>query len=343
MDSFRSRKDTVEIIEAACSPSHSIPFGFLQHKYPRIDEKTLLPVDWPADRRLEWNPPGHGDIYAALCSSGMLDRLLNAGIRYAFVSNIDNIGAIFDTCILGHFARSGSPFMMEVAERTAMDTKGGHVARRRNDGALVLRELAQCAEDDRASFSDIGRHRFFNTNNIWLDLHQLRDYLAARNGVMQLPLIKNRKKIDTADAASPEAIQLETAMGAVLSLFENAAVLCVPRERFIPVKKCADLLLLWSDRYELTETFSVRPSPDNRFPRTVVALDERYYSSFAGFKERFPRGAPSLRDCESFEVRGNVFFGEKVRIEGTVVVRTRSDEPRRVPDGAVLRGDIDLE
>ena len=37
-------------------------------------------------------PPGHGDIYCSLLGSGMLDRLVKAGIKYLFVSNSDNLG-----------------------------------------------------------------------------------------------------------------------------------------------------------------------------------------------------------------------------------------------------------
>jgi len=63
---------------------------------------------------MEWCPPGHGDIYPSLLGSGMLDRLVNAGIKYVFVSNSDNLGATLDLKLLAHFASSGKPFVMEV-------------------------------------------------------------------------------------------------------------------------------------------------------------------------------------------------------------------------------------
>ena len=43
---------------------------------PKLDAEKLEPVEWEKDRALEWNPPGHGDVYPALRGSGMLDSLL---------------------------------------------------------------------------------------------------------------------------------------------------------------------------------------------------------------------------------------------------------------------------
>lgn len=117
-----------------------------------MDKKTLNPVSWKADSKKEWCPPGHGDLYPSLLGSGMLDRLLEAGKEYMFVSNSDNLGATLDSDILAYFATSGLPFLMEVCERTAADRKGGHLAKRISDGKLVLREAAMCRKEDEESF-----------------------------------------------------------------------------------------------------------------------------------------------------------------------------------------------
>ena len=90
---------------------------------------------------MEWNPPGHGDIYIALETSGILEKLLQADYRYAFISNIDNLGATLDTEILAYIESHSLPFLLEVTKRTEMDRKGGHLARHKN-GHLVLREAA---------------------------------------------------------------------------------------------------------------------------------------------------------------------------------------------------------
>ena len=69
---------------------------------------------------------------------------------------------------------------------------------------------------------------------------------------------------------SPRVYQLETAMGSALALFRGAQAMRVPRSRFIPVKKCNDLLLLWSDVYELSEEY---------LPRLADGLASRPWSS----------------------------------------------------------------
>ena len=79
-------------------------------------------------------PPGHGDIYPSLVGSGMLERLLDQGIEYVFVSNSDNLGATLDLDILSHFAKTDGAFLMEVCKRTKGDKKGGHLAKRKSDG-----------------------------------------------------------------------------------------------------------------------------------------------------------------------------------------------------------------
>ena len=176
-----------------------VPADFVQSKVPKLAADELSPVQWPPDPKLEWAPPGHGDLYPSLLSSGMLDALLEGGYEYAFVANVDNLGAVMEPRILAWFARERIPFLMEVADRTEADRKGGHLARRA-DGGLVLRETAQTSDEDSDAFQDITRHRFFNTNTLWIDLRALAEVLEERGGVLGLPMIVNRKTVDPSDA-----------------------------------------------------------------------------------------------------------------------------------------------
>merc|ERR1719265_2430457 len=96
-------------------------------------------------------------------------------MKYMFVSNSDNLGATMDLKLLTHFVNSGAPFMMEVAERTNADKKGGHLATKKTDGGLTLRESAQCPKEDEAAFQDTSKYKYFNTNNLWVDLAKLKD------------------------------------------------------------------------------------------------------------------------------------------------------------------------
>jgi UDP-N-acetylglucosamine pyrophosphorylase len=336
MNSYRTRDDSLSALEKHPDLAGRLPLDFLQHKVPRIDAETWLPVEWPADPSLEWCPPGHGDLYIALASSGMLDRLRAGGIRYAFVSNADNLGAVLDPAILGWMAECDLPFTMEVAERTEADKKGGHLARR--GGQLTLREVAQCPEADRAAFQDVEKHHFFNTNNLWLDLDALARTLEASPAGLALPIIKNEKYVSPKDPTSPRCFQLETAMGSAIECFEGAEALVVPRERFAPVKTTNDLLALWSDAYEMTEDARMVPVDPEAQRRQVIDLDARFFGHVDDLQARFSKGAPSLVDCSRFEVVGDHSFGEDVRVEGVVSLLNEGDEQVRVEAGTRLAG-----
>jgi len=336
MNSFRTRDDTLAALAKYPELGGDLPLDFLQHKVPRVAAADLGPVRWPADPELEWCPPGHGDLYLALETSGVLARLLDAGFRTAFVSNADNLGASLDLDILGWFASERLPFAMEVCDRTPAHRKGGHLAQLRS-GGLALREIAQCPEDELESFQDVSLHRFFNTNNLWVDLEALAAALREHGEVMPLPMICNEKRVDPADAGSPQAIQLETAMGAAISVFPGARALRVSEDRFAPVKTTGDLLAVASDAFALTEEWRVVPAP-GRAGGLVVDLDPAHYGRVDQLDARFPGGPPSLIACRRLEVRGDVRFGTAVRCRGEVKLRAAAARPCAVPDGVLLEG-----
>jgi UTP--glucose-1-phosphate uridylyltransferase len=253
---------------------------FLQSRVPRLRASDLAPLD-------DWAPPGHGDLYASLEASGMRARLRERGTRWAFVSNADNLGALPDARVPAWMAAEGIPFVMEVVVGTEADRKGGHIARR--DGRLVLRETAQTPPEEAASFGDFERWRFYNANNLWLDLERV-------GGDLDLPLIVNRKG---------DFVQLETAMGAALGVIDGARVLQVPRTRFAPVKTTDDLLVVRSDFYDLGDDGVMRPA---RETPPYVSLDQRHFKRLADFERRFPSGPPSLAGAERLIVEGDVTF-----------------------------------
>lgn len=331
MNSFATSADTRAFMAAHATGDLADPeqFELMQNQVPKLDAATLLPAEWPADPDLEWCPPGHGDVYPALAGSGWLDRLLEKGIRYAFVSNSDNLGAVLDPALLQRFADGGASFLIEVTRRTPADRKGGHLAVRRADGHLLLRELAQCDTDDVAAFQDIDRHRYFNTNNIWLRLDALKDLLDANGGVLPLPVIRNSKSIDPRDKDSLPVIQLESAMGAAIRCFDGAAAVEVPRTRFAPVKTTGDLLALRSDAYEIKSDGGVRLVPERRGVPPVVTLGDDYklVDSLDGL------GVPSLVGAGSLELVGTFAFADGVVVEGDVKLVNRGETPAIVPAG----------
>jgi UTP--glucose-1-phosphate uridylyltransferase len=333
MNSFATRDDTLAALERYPELAlDGLPLDFVQGKVPKLLADTLEPVEWEPDPALEWAPPGHGDVFTSLVTSGMLDTLLERGYEYLFLSNSDNLGAVLEPRILAWFAQEGLPFVSEAVDRTEADRKGGHLARRREDGRLVLRETAQVPDEDQEAFEDTTRHRFFNANSIWVNLHALQATLRERDGVLGLPMIVNRKTVDPSDPSSPEVLQLETAMGAAIGVFEGAAAVHVPRGRFAPVKTTNHLLVVRSDAYELADDWTVRLAPPRDAAPIVELSDE--FKLLRDFESRFPEGPPSLVEAERLEVEGDVRFGSAVVVRG----RVRVEGPAEIPDGAVLEG-----
>ncbi|MEQ6903743.1 UTP--glucose-1-phosphate uridylyltransferase [Nocardioides sp. YIM 152588] len=332
MNSFRTSSDTLHALARYEDLRvEGLPLEFLQNKEPKLLASNLAPASFPADPDLEWCPPGHGDIYTALRGSGTLDLLIEQGYRYVFVSNSDNLGAVPDPKVAGWFAASGAPFAIESVRRTASDRKGGHFARRKADGRIVLRETAQTLPQDKAALADLDRHRFTSTNNLWFDLHAMKATLDQREGILGLPLIRNVKHLDPADSSTPEVVQIETAMGAAIEVFEGARLIEVGRDRFIPVKTTNDLLVLRSDVYEIGTDFALtQVASDVPF----IDLDTSYYKLVGDFDQRFPEGAPSLQKASSFSIEGDWTFGHGVQVVGDVELTAKCAQ--RVAAGEVL-------
>jgi UTP--glucose-1-phosphate uridylyltransferase len=336
MNSFSTHEDTIDAISKIKPPDS--PLFFLQNKFPKILQENLAPADWPKNPDLEWNPPGHGDIYPALYTTGTLKALLDQGIVYAFISNSDNLGATLDESLLGYFVENRFPFMMEVAPRTPSDVKGGHIARHKK-GHHILRESAQCPENELSAFRDIKRYGFFNTNNIWINLKVLHK-LIQKSGIVKLPMIRNPKTLDPRDENSPKVFQIETAMGAAISLFEGAAVIKVPASRFLPVKKCNDLLAIRSDRFVFSAENNLIVNPNSGTKTIHIDLDPKYYGKIDLFDKRFSGSVPSLTNCESLTVRGDVRFENNVTIKGRVVITNKGKTQTVIKEGTVVEKDL---
>ena len=312
-----------------------VPLDFLQGREPKLRADDLQPVEWPANPDLEWCPPGHGDLYTALAASGMLDTLLDAGLRWAFVSNSDNLGALADVRIAAWVADEEVPFAMEAVRGTAGRPQGRPPRPpRRADGAAGDRAGARRRPVLRRR-STAGATT--TRNNLWVDLQALRDLQAADPAAPALPLIVNRKTVDPRDKSSTPVIQLETAMGAAVGSIPGARAVQVPRSRFAPVKTTNDLLVVRSDAYELTPDGRMTPTFDG--PGPVVTLDDDFFKMVPDFEQRFPAGAPSLRRVPPARRRRATsrsaaasWPGRRARDRPAHGVRRRGaarDEPRR--------------
>jgi UTP--glucose-1-phosphate uridylyltransferase len=326
MNSFFTHAATMRIIG-----SYPVaPVTFMQHQVPRLYEDTLLPMDSEAED--DWAPPGHGDIYESLHRSGLLDRLLAEGKRWAFISNLDNLAACMEPWILGLIDKEGVDFLLEVTDRTPADRKGGTLVV--IDGRLDLLEIAQVAPHEREDFMDIDRFKVFNTNNVWIDLEALSRSLKKKSLV--LPLIQNHKAID-----GRHIIQLETAMGAGIGHFPRARGLRVGRERFFPTKKVGDLFVLQSDACVLDSMDRLQSSPirPRELPlRPSVSFDPGFLVYPHKMGERFEDPASiSLVLAHTLEVSGQVFFERNITIEGQVAINAKDNELYTIQRGTVLK------
>jgi UTP--glucose-1-phosphate uridylyltransferase len=341
MNSFSTHDDTLAALAKIKSPLDTRCFR--QNKFPKVLRKNFAPAEWPMNPKLEWNPPGHGDVFTSLYSSGMLQQLLADNIQYAFISNSDNLGAQTDASILGYFAQKKLSFMMEVAEKTPSDVKGGHLAKLKKNNRFILREAAQCPENEIVAFQKIGPYRYFNTNSIWINLEHLTRIIEKDKKIM-LPLIMNAKTLDPRDGNSPPVYQFETAMGAAISLFDNTAAVRVPRSRFFPVKTCNDLLAMRSDCFVFTGKKTLQMDPvrkiKNKQETIKIKLDPRFYGKIDDFDERFPAGVPSLVECYTLSIEGDVLFEKDVKIKGAVTIKNTGKTQQVIKEGTIIDKDL---
>lgn len=333
MNSFRTSRDTLQVLKRNRKfVQNDIPVEIIQHQEPKILAQTGEPVSYPEDPTLEWCPPGHGDLYSTIWESGILDKLSECGFSYLFISNSDNLGARPSRTLAQYFENTHAPFMIEVAKRTQADRKGGHIVRDIETGRMLLREMSQVNPEDKRSAQSINKHPYFNTNNIWIRIDALKKVLKKYNGVLPLPVICNNKTVDPTNPESAKVVQLETAMGAAVSLFDDAICVEVDRMRFLPVKTTNDLFIMRSDRFHLTDSYEME---DGNYIFPDIDLDPRYYRNIDDFNERFPYSVPALAAAKSVTIKGDWTFGNQVSMFADAVLQD-SGEPNYVPNGSFV-------
>lgn len=342
MNSFNTSSDTLNFLGPKYPSIMGEGLELMQNKVPKVDKISLGPVEWPINGHLEWCPPGHGDLYTALYGSGQLDSLLKQGVKYMFVSNSDNLGATLDLDLLSYFASKELPFLMECCRRTEADKKGGHLALRIADSQLILRESAQCAKEDEHMFQDITRHQFFNTNNLWVRLDLLKTLMDSKGGFVPLPTILNSKTVDPQQELSTPVFQLETAMGAAIECFSGAGAVIVGRDRFAPVKKCSDLLLLKSDAYIVNSDFVLELATACNGIAPIVDLDDKKYKLVQHLDAATVAGYPSLVGCTKVSIKGDVWLSARNVFKGSVNIINVSSEPKVLLPGVYENTTLDI-
>lgn len=328
MNSFNTDADTETIIEKY--KGHSINIKtFNQSRFPRINKDTLLPLPESAsDDNDAWYPPGHGDLFESLSRSGILDDLIAQGKEVLFVSNGDNLGATVDFDILKYIIDSGSEYIMELTDKTRADVKGGTLID--YDGQVQLLELAQVPKEHVEEFKSIKKFKYFNTNNLWINLKAMKRLVD--NDELEMEIIPNPKTIKHG-SMDLNVLQLETAVGAAIRHFKNARGVNVPRSRFLPVKTCSDLFLVKSDLYYIEHGSLVMDS--RRFGGAPLIKLGGHFKKVGDFQKRIAQ-IPKIIELDHLTVTGNVTFGKGIELKGTVIVVCEEGNKIQIPNGAVL-------
>ncbi len=241
--------------------------------------------------------------------------MLEKNIEYAFISNGDNLGAVFEPSIFAYMLEKDLDFISEVTLKTPADIKGGILFRHKLNNRIELLETAQVPPENKNDFEDTTKFKDFNINNLWVNLKSLNHLL--KQGALNLPLIVNPKIID-----SKPVYQLESAMGSAIGKFEKTKVIRVPRARFSPVKKCNDLLVRRSDAYILNEKYALIPNPELKQEPKVILSKE--YDTIHDFEYYF-KTIPSLLHCNELIIDGKFVFNIPVAIYDKVSLKNKTN------------------
>jgi len=192
------------------------------------------------------------------------------------------------------------------------------------------------------------QYKFFNTNNLWLNLKELKVALSkAKDGVLPLPVIKNGKTVDPQKDGkdgrekSPKVLQLETAMGSAIECFPGAGAILIPRTRFAPVKTTNDMLALMSDAYEVTDDYRMVLKAECGGVPPDVKLDGKY-KFVPALRELVANGPPSLVGCKKLTIVGKVIFCTGVVFKGTVKVTNTGEEAKELAAGEYADTEVTL-
>ncbi len=328
MNSFNTDDDTQLLIKKY--ESHRVRIiTFNQSRYPRIFKDSLLPVPKDYNAKVDsWYPPGHGDLFESIKASGVLERLIQDGKEILFVSNIDNLGAVVDLSILNHMIKSESEYIMELTNKTRADVKGGTIID--YDGSVRLLEIAQVQKDHIEEFKSIKKFRYFNTNNLWINLKAIKKLVESDE--LALEIIPNVKTISVG-SSDVSVLQLETAVGAAIKYFKGCHGVNVPRSRFLPVKTCSDLLLVKSDLYDIIHG-SLQIDPGRFGPQPLIKLGS-HYKKVSDFQKRIPH-IPKILELDHLTITGNVTLGRDIQLKGTVIIVCTDGQKIDIPNGSVL-------
>nr|XP_042907332.1 UTP--glucose-1-phosphate uridylyltransferase-like [Parasteatoda tepidariorum] len=336
MNSFNTHEDTLIALEKYRNFRIKI-FNFNQSQYPRIHALNykLVTEAYNDEKKHAWYPPGHGDFYKSFYHSGLLQAFIKEGKEICMVSNADNLGASVNFPLLKEMMLSNQnqtiDCLVEVTPKTIADRKGGAVVKIGNKLHLV--EVAQVPSEHMEVFQRGEHFNVFNTNNMWIRLDSILKLVVERR-YLSMDVIVNHKILKV-NGEPEDIIQLETAMGSAINLFECSIGVVVPRSRFLPVKTTSDFFLIKSNVYVLKNgTLLLNPLRRISYP-PLIELVGKHFTSYSQIKERFPE-MPDCLNLLSLTVSGDIVFGKNIVLKGNVLIQANPGEKIDVPSNTVL-------
>jgi len=227
-------------------------------------------------------------------------------------------------------AESGAEYLMEVTDKTRADIKGGTLITYENK--LRLLEIAQVPAENVEEFKSIKKFKIFNTNNLWVNLNAVAR-LEKIDAMRDMDVIVNSKTLK-----GKGIIQLERAAGAAIEYFNNARGINVPRSRFLPVKGTSDLLICQSNLYSILHGTLVM-NPARAFGSVPLVKLGAEFTKVDDFLSRF-QGSPDILELDHLTVSGDIYFGKKVVLKGTVIIVANHGSRIDIPSGSVLENKV---
>jgi len=356
MNSFVTHEDSVKLTKKYENRNIKI-YHFKQSRFPRMRKDTLNPCcsDGKAIHPQEWNPPGSGDVFRSLKRSGYLDKFMKEGKKFAFISNVENIGGIpgrVDFKLLNLMKHSENDFLLEVCERISTDHQGGilchesvlpsnenenpNSAKERDPKEsrerLGLLELSQVPVDKQSLFS-AKKYKYWNTNSIWIRLDALDEKLKTHS--LNLGII-----LKAVQTGSHGIVQFESPAATSIQSFSKAKLIVVPRYRYWDIKSTAALFLLQSNLYNVDpHTCRVALNETRQFDTIPLVRFGDTFRKFKDYIRRFKQ-IPDITELDHLTVSGDVFFGSGVVLKGTVIIVANHGERIDIPDGAILENNV---
>ncbi len=329
MNSFRTREDTLARPGVVRRPRGRRPAARLP-----AEQGAEAPRRRPhpgragrPTRALEWCPPGHGDLYTALRGTGPPRRDARRRVHARRSSRTPTTSARCRT----RGSPAGSP---RAARRSRSRRSAGRRATARaatsrggraTAGSCCARPRRRCPRTRRRSPTSTGTGSPRPTTS-GSTCGRCRTELDERDGILGLAMIRNVKTVDPADSDSPEVIQIETAMGAAIEVFEGARTIEVGRDRFVPVKTTNDLLVLRSDCYELDDDAVLHQVPAERAvrgPRQALQAGRRVRGAVPRRRRRASRRPRSFVVARRLDLRRGRHRRRRRRGGGARLARAR--------------------